>query len=287
MARSEAAKKKNVARQTHIGRVEVRMCGSRHAVDYTNEASIEKRFLSCFGQMKAEGVVPTRLRPMSLTMKNALVLGATGGIGRAVVATLKERGAQVTGLSRSDGLDVTDPASVDRMLAALEGPFDLIFVAIGILAPSDGSPEKALTAIEASAMSQVFAVNAIGPALILRHAPRVLAKDKRGVVAVLSARVGSIGDNQIGGWHSYRASKAAVNQIVHGAAIELGRSHKQSICVALHPGTVETPFTADYAGRHKTVPAAEAASNLLTVIDGLTPDETGGFFDYAGKRIPW
>ena len=136
-------------------------------------------------------------------------------------------------------------------------------------------------------MAHVFAVNAIGPALILRHVSRLMPKDKRSVVAVLSARVGSIGDNQIGGWYSYRASKAALNQIVHGAAIELGRSHKQSICVALHPGTVETPFTKDYAGRHKTVSAQEAALNLLDVIADLTPGQSGGFYDYAGQEIVW
>lgn len=220
-------------------------------------------------------------------MENALVLGATGGIGRAVVAALEARGVAVTGLSRRDGLDVTDPAAVEGVVGALDGPFDLIFVAIGVLAPEGGAPEKALSAVAADAMAQVMAVNAIGPALVLRHAARLLPKDRRGVVGVLSARVGSIGDNQIGGWHSYRASKAALNQIVHGAAIELGRSHKESVCVALHPGTVETPFTAAYAGRHKMVPADKAAANLLDVLAGLTPEHSGGFYDYAGEEIVW
>lgn len=220
-------------------------------------------------------------------MRNALVLGATGGIGAAVADALAAQGVNVTGLSRRDGLDVTDADAVNRVLGAVTGPFDLIFVAIGVLAPDGGAPEKALAAVDAQAMQDVFAVNAIGPALILRHAARLLSKDARGVVGVLSARVGSIGDNQIGGWYSYRASKAALNQIVHGAAIELGRSHKQAICVALHPGTVETPFTADYAGRHKTVPAGEAARNLIEVIQTLTPDQTGGFYDYAGQEIVW
>lgn len=221
-------------------------------------------------------------------MKNALILGASGGIGAAVLQALQSRGVAVTGLSRqADGLDVTDPASVERVLGAVEGPFDLVFVAVGILAPDGGAPEKALAAIDAEAMARVLAVNTIGPALILRHLPRLLPKDGRGVCAVLTARVGSIGDNGIGGWYSYRASKAAANQIVHGAAIEMKRSHKQSVVVALHPGTVETPFTADYAGRHKTMPAPEAAEKLLSVIEGLEPAQTGGFFDYAGKVVPW
>jgi len=218
----------------------------------------------------------------------ALVIGASGGIGSAVAKRLRQERWEVATLSRSeDGFDVANPGSVDRCMTAQEGPFDLIFVAVGILAPLWGAPEKSLSAIKAEDMARVFSVNTIGPALILRHAAALLPKDRRGVVGVLSARVGSIGDNGIGGWHSYRASKAALNQIVHGAAIELGRSHRQSICVALHPGTVETPFTADYAGRHKTVPATEAAANLLGVLEGLTPEQTGGFFDYSGAEVPW
>lgn len=218
----------------------------------------------------------------------ALVIGASGGIGSAVCQQLQGDGWQVTGLSRSvDGFDVGNPASVDRAMEPLTGPFDLIFVAVGILAPLWGTPEKNLTAIKSDDMARVFAVNAIGPALILRHAPRLLPKDARGVFAALSARVGSIGDNRIGGWHSYRASKAALNQIVHGASIELARSHKQSVCVSLHPGTVETPFTADYAGRHPTVPAAQAAQSLLAVLDGLTPAQSGGFYDYTGQEVTW
>ena len=130
-------------------------------------------------------------------------------------------------------------------------------------------------------------VNALGPMLVLKHGLRLLPKDAPAVFAALSARVGSIGDNNIGGWHSYRAAKAALNQLIHGAAIEMKRTHKQVTAVCLHPGTVETPFTAKYAGRHKTVPASEAAANLVNVIEGLTPAQSGGFFDYAGKEIPW
>jgi len=185
-------------------------------------------------------------------------------------------------LSRSvDGLDVTDPTSVEGILGKVAGPFDFVFVAIGAL----GTPEKSLAAITEKEMAAVFAVNTIGPALVLRHVPRLLAKG--GKVGILSARVGSIGDNGIGGWHSYRASKAALNQIVHGAAIELTRVNKGSCVVSLHPGTVETTFTEQYAGRHKTVPAAQAARNLVDVMDALTPLQTGGFYDYAGKEIPW
>ena len=213
-------------------------------------------------------------------MKRVLIIGASGGIGGALAEACA--GCEVTRLSRrDDGFDVTDPASVDQHFGALAGPFDKIIVATGIL----GSPEKSLGAITAAEMQRLFAVNTIGPALILRHVPRLLAP--QGKVAVLSARVGSIGDNRIGGWHSYRASKAALNQIIHGAAIELSRTHKGSVCVALHPGTVQTPFTEKYAGRHITMPAKDAAKSLLQVFNDLTPEQTGGFYDYAGKPVSW
>ncbi len=192
------------------------------------------------------------------------------------------RAGDVVCVSRTNnGLDVTDPTSVEDILGKLGGPFDTIVIATGVL----GTPEKSVAQIDAAEMARLMAVNAIGPSLVLRHVPRLLAKTGR--VAVLSARVGSIGDNQIGGWHSYRASKAALNQIVRGAAIELKRSHRAATCVALHPGTVETPFTAEYLGRHSMVAADEAALNLWRVIDGLGPEQSGGFFDYSGKVVPW
>lgn len=220
-------------------------------------------------------------------MERALIIGASGGIGGEIEGALRGQGIDVATLSRqANAFDVTDPASVDRHLGALDGPFDLIFVATGILAPEGGVPEKSLDAINAAAMARVFAVNAIGPALILRHAPRLLPARGRSICAVLTARVGSIGDNGLGGWYAYRASKAAANQITRTAAIEIGRKRKEAIVVALHPGTVETPFTAGYPG-HRKVSAPEAAANLLSVISGLTSAQTGGFYDYAGEEIPW
>ena len=205
-----------------------------------------------------------------------------------MVRVLVSKGVGVTGLSRSaDGLDVTDEASVAALLSELEGPFDLVFVATGALVVNDYEPEKALRDITAGGLIDQFRVNAMGPMLVLKYALPLLPKDKRAVFAALSARVGSIGDNQIGGWHSYRTAKAALNQLIHGAAIELKRSHNQAIAVCLHPGTVATLFTAKYAGRHKTVPADDAADRLLTVMNGLGPDQSGGFFDYSGTEIPW
>jgi len=122
--------------------------------------------------------------------------------------------------------------------------------------------------------------------MILTHVERLLPNDRPSYVAVLSARVGSIGDNKIGGWYSYRASKAALNQIVRGAAIEIGRKRKEAVVVSLHPGTVETEFTAKYPA-YKKVPAKDAAVNLCDVLSGLKPTQSGEFFDYAGKSVPW
>lgn len=218
----------------------------------------------------------------------ALVIGSSGGIGAAVCAELGARGADVTGLNRRDhGLDISDEAAISRLFAALDPGFDLILTATGALEIDGAAPEKSLSALSGGAMADQFLVNAIGPMLIMKHAVRLLAQDRRAVLATLSARVGSIGDNRLGGWHSYRMAKAALNQGIRGASIELARTHKQAICVALHPGTVQTEFTRKYLGRHPSVPPAEAARNLLTVIDGLTPTQTGGFFDWAGKEVAW
>lgn len=221
-------------------------------------------------------------------MERALVIGASGGIGSAIAAELQARGVAVDGLSRSaDGLDVTDETSVERALGALTGPYDLIFVATGALEIGGHTPEKAISQVTPDALLAQFRTNAIGPLLVLKHALRLLPKDRPAVFAALSARVGSIGDNAIGGWHSYRTAKAALNQLIHGAAIELRRTHRQAVAVCLHPGTVETAFTAKYAGRHKTVPASQAAANLVNVIEALSPAQSGGFFDYAGREIRW
>ncbi|WP_299630782.1 SDR family NAD(P)-dependent oxidoreductase [uncultured Roseobacter sp.] len=221
-------------------------------------------------------------------MNRVLIIGASGGIGSAVAATCRLRGDEVVTLSRSeDGFDITDEPSVSAHLEAVQGVFDLVLVATGALEIGGAAPEKSIKSVTAKAMMDQFALNALGPALVLRHAAALLPRDRPAVMAVLSARVGSIGDNRIGGWVSYRSAKAAVNQIVHTTAIELTRTHKHSICVALHPGTVATPFTEKYLGRHPSVPAEEAAENLLRVISGLSPDQTGGFYDWAGKEVPW
>lgn len=217
-------------------------------------------------------------------MKRSLVLGASGGIGSAIADALS---GEVVTLSRSvDGFDVTDEASIEHHLGKLDGLFDLIFVATGALVINGAKPEKSIRSVTADALANQYLVNAIGPMLVLKHCVRLLPKNEPSTFATLSARVGSIGDNKIGGWHSYRASKAGLNQLLHGAAIELARTHKQATVLALHPGTVATSFTQDYQAPNKLSPD-EAARQLLDVIAKCGPEDSGKFFDYAGEEVPW
>lgn len=218
----------------------------------------------------------------------ALVIGSSGGIGQALVSELTARDWDVTGLSRSkDGLDITDEASVEAAFVKLDGTFDLVFVATGALVSQNDRPEKSLREITGGELIAQYQVNAVGPINVLKQARRFLPRKQRSVFAALSARVGSIDDNQLGGWHSYRASKAALNQLLKGASIELARTHSEAVVVALHPGTVATSFTEDYAQSYDRVQPEMAAQNLLNVLEKLGSDATGSFLDYAGDTIPW
>ncbi len=221
-------------------------------------------------------------------MERALVIGASGGIGGALVGRLAAKGCEVIGLSRSaDGLDVTDEASIAAHLGRLEGAFDTVIVATGALAAAGQGPEKMLRAVTPEAMAYQFALNAAGPLLVLKHALRHMPKDRPVRFAAISARVGSIGDNALGGWYSYRAAKAALNQLIHTAAIEVGRSHPQAVLALFHPGTVDTPFTANYTPTYEKLTPDQSAAALLTVLGNLTPADSGGFFDQTGARVVW
>ncbi|WP_435141212.1 SDR family oxidoreductase [Pseudopelagicola sp. nBUS_19] len=215
-----------------------------------------------------------------------LLIGESGGIGSALAVELRRRNAEVVGLSRRDGFDLTDPEAVEMQLASLSPTFDMIMLASGALTSTREKPEKSLRDVSAKELTGQFAVNAIGPALVLRHAPRLLPRKGRSIFAALSARVGSIGDNQAGGWYAYRASKSALNQIIRTSAIELSRSHRDSVCVALHPGTVRTNFTQNFP-THEKADADIAALRLLSVLDQLKSQDTGGFYDYSGTRVDW
>ena len=217
----------------------------------------------------------------------ALVVGASGGIGAALATALAAQG-EVVGLSRREhGLEVTEEASVAQVLGALEPGFDLVIVATGALVLDGVGPEKSLRAVTAEGLARQFAVNAVGPALVMKHALRLMPRDRVSRLAVLSARVGSIGDNGLGGWYGYRAAKAALNQLVRTAAIEARRTHPQSVFVALHPGTVETGLAPELRAGHPAVSAEVAAGNLLRVLEGLGPEASGGFYDWKGEVVPW
>jgi NAD(P)-dependent dehydrogenase (short-subunit alcohol dehydrogenase family) len=225
----------------------------------------------------------------------AVVVGATGGIGGALLAHLAgERSFRgVVGLSR-DGvppLDLTSEETIARAaahVASIGHELRLVVDATGFLHAGGLGPERSWRQLDPAHMARAFAVNATGPALLMKHFLPLLPRDGKSVFATLSARVGSIGDNDLGGWYSYRASKAALNQLVRTAAIELRRQRLAAVCVALHPGTVDTGLSAPFAKAGLEVrPAGRAAGCLLRVIDRLTAEDSGGFFDHRGDRLPW
>lgn len=218
----------------------------------------------------------------------AVVIGGTGGIGSAIVAALERAGHPVLSLGRrtTPGLDLLDEASIARAATAIGPDLRLVLDATGFLHDAEHQPEKSLRQLDPVKMAHSFAVNATGPALLMKHFLPLLAREGRAVFATLSARVGSIGDNRLGGWTSYRASKAALNQIMRNAAIELARSRPGAICVALHPGTVATPLSDPFAKPGLEVQTPEqAATRLLAVVEALTPAQTGLFFDHHGRPI--
>ena len=237
---------------------------------------------------------PIDQTPLHQARGVAVVLGAGGGIGSAIHRALMDSDQfdHVVAFSRSSSppIDLLDEASLERAgaFAAAKGEIRLVIDATGFLHDEGQGPEKSWRQIDAAKLARAFALNAIGPALIMKHFLPLFPRSIRAVFATLSARVGSIGDNRLGGWYSYRASKAALNQLVRTAAVELARSCPEAICVALHPGTVATSLSATFSktGLPLQTPAM-AAARLLAVIDGLQPDQSGGFFDHHGTTIPW
>lgn len=224
-------------------------------------------------------------------MHDAVVIGASGGIGQALARQLERSGryGAVHGLSRSAGtIDLSDPSSIAAAADRMTAPLSMVIVATGLLHDADHRPERSLRDLDADWLLRQYQVNAAGPALVLRHFAPLLAKDAPATIACLSARVGSISDNRLGGWYGYRAAKAALNQIVKCAAIEIARTRRQAICVALHPGTVDTGLSAPFQGGVKdgTLFTPDyAAERLLAVVDGLTPADSGGVFAWDGERI--
>jgi NAD(P)-dependent dehydrogenase (short-subunit alcohol dehydrogenase family) len=224
----------------------------------------------------------------------AIVFGASGGIGGALIEALRSAGRfeDVVGFSRSSSpsIDLLDEASLERAaaFATTSGELRLVIDATGFLHDELQRPEKSWRQLDAAKLTRAFALNAIGPALIMKHVLPLLPRTGKAVFATLSARVGSIGDNHLGGWYAYRASKAALNQLMRTAAVELARRAPEAVCIALHPGTVATPLSAPFAATGLEVHTPDAAARqLLAVVDGLTAEASGGFFDWRGQPVPW
>jgi NAD(P)-dependent dehydrogenase (short-subunit alcohol dehydrogenase family) len=224
----------------------------------------------------------------------AVVLGSSGGIGSALQDAIAKSGrfTRVLGLSRRDhGFDITDEDSIaEAALAAsaTELPLRLVIVATGILHDESLAPEKSWRQLDSAALARSFAINASGPALVAKHFLPLLPRQGKAVFAALSAKVGSIGDNNLGGWYGYRAAKAALNQLIHTAAIELRRTRPEAICVTMHPGSVATPLSAPFRSPgHEAIDPAEAAARLLGVIEGMRAIDSGQMLDHTGLPLPW
>lgn len=233
--------------------------------------------------------------------QNACIFGASGGIGAALVRRLQAEpdiacvhaGARlnidVGPKVRPFTFDLNDEASIAEAAGSIGSP-DLTIVSTGVLHSADVQPEKSLKMQTPEAYAAAFAVNTIGPALIGKHLLPRLSKDRRSVFAVLSARVSSISDNRLGGWHAYRASKAALNMVVRNFAIEMARTHPQAIIVALHPGTVDTALSQPFqrgVAENKLFTPDYAAGRMLDVLAGLGPQDSGQLFAWDGERIPF
>lgn len=235
----------------------------------------------------------------------AAVIGASGGIGGAfvqhlcglegvdVVYAFSRRAAPKTGNCVAASLDYDDEDSIAAAasLAKEDGALDLVLVASGLLHEGPGlQPEKSFRSLDAGNLARSFHVNTIGPALAAKHFLPILARDRKAVFAALSARVGSIGDNRLGGWYGYRAAKAALNMTIRCLAIEVARNRKEMICVGLHPGTVDSQLSKPFQGgvaEDKLFAPETAAGHLLEVVDGLAAADSGKVFAWDGKEIPF
>jgi NAD(P)-dependent dehydrogenase (short-subunit alcohol dehydrogenase family) len=233
--------------------------------------------------------------------RRAAIFGASGGIGAAIARLLVDRGVPVLGGARSGAVprhhlvtpfrfDLTDESTIAEAAALLAQDMpDLVLVATGALMLDDGTaPERGFKSLDAAAMAQALAVNTIGPALIAKHVLPLFPRDERWTFATLSARVGSVSDNKLGGWHSYRAGKAALNMLVKNFAIEMARTHPQGCVLALHPGTVDTALSAPF---QKGLPEGqlkkrrEAACALVDVLLAAGPEQSGRLLGWDGQEI--
>lgn len=236
---------------------------------------------------------------------NVTIIGASGGIGNAVVDLLSEQDSieHILACGRSEishhapnieyhPIDLTDEDAVEKAAnrAAEIGPQDLVFVTTGFLHNGDIHPEKAIRDLSIEGFEQNFAINTIGPAMVAKHFLPVMRKNERSVFACLSARVGSISDNGLGGWYAYRASKAALNMVLKNLSIEAARRYKQMIILGLHPGTVDSALSKPFQGNvkeSKLFTPNYSAERLLDVIQNAKIENSGDIIAWDGQRIEY
>jgi len=222
----------------------------------------------------------------------ALVIGSSGTIGSAFMALLQQNLAcsEVVGLSRQSTHPINyhdlDSIEIAANALSLEAPFQLIINTIGVLHTSNWMPEKRLEDLNADQLAELIKINAVGPALTIKCFSKLL-DPQNSVMVTLSAKVGSIEDNRLGGWYSYRASKAALNMLIKTAAIELTRTKPNTALIALHPGTVNSNLSKPFRGEQIGRPPLDAASDMLKVIESLNKEDSGSFISYSGERLPW
>jgi NAD(P)-dependent dehydrogenase (short-subunit alcohol dehydrogenase family) len=223
---------------------------------------------------------------------SALIIGSSGTIGGVFVELLENNPlcSRVVGIHRysEHSIDYQDLDSIETCAAALsqEAPFQLIINTIGVLHTSNWMPEKKLDDLNAEQLVELMKINAIGPALTIRHFSKLL-DPKNSIMVTLSAKVGSIEDNRLGGWYSYRASKAALNMLIKTASIELARTKPNTALIAMHPGTVNSRLSKPFRGEQIGRPALDAVADMFAVIEGLEKEDSGSFVSYSGEKLPW
>lgn len=231
-------------------------------------------------------------------MKNIAIIGSSGAIGQAFQRAINQQhpDAHIWSFARSAKesaqeyfIDIADENSIQNAAQIITDPLDLVFVATGILSEGDIEPEKSLRDLSAEKFARLFQINTIGPALVAKYFTPKLNRASRSVFSALSARVGSIEDNRLGGWYAYRASKAALNMTLKNISIEVGRRNKAAIIIGLHPGTVDSQLSKPFQGNvpeEKLFNPDYSATKLLHVIENAQPDDTGKVFDFNGVQVP-
>ena len=223
---------------------------------------------------------------------NALIIGASGTIGSHFVKLLENHSScsKVIGIHRNSphAIDYSHPETIEETANSLAefGPFQLVINTIGTLHSEQWMPEKKLDDVNQDQLSEMFNTNTIGPALTIKHFSKLL-DPKHGVMATLSAKVGSIEDNRLGGWYSYRASKAALNMIIKTAAIEFTRTKPNIALIALHPGTVNSGLSQPFRGQQIGRDPLEAVNDMFNVLAKVNKEDSGSFLTYAGEKLPW